>query len=110
RSAYLIQSGDTPDRFDFRHALIRDALYAELPLSRRRELHERVAVVAAERGYRDAFVSAHYDQAACSSAAHRHALAAAREAAAVSAHREAWQLYQRAWANVGHDVGPAEQA
>ena len=63
RSTHLILAGSAPDSFDFRHALIRDALYAELPLPQRRRLHERVAVVAAERGYRSAFVSAHFDQA-----------------------------------------------
>ena len=69
RSSYLIQAGAAPDSFDFRHALVRDALYAELPLPRRRRLHERVAVVASERGYRDAFVSAHFEQAGLADAA-----------------------------------------
>jgi DNA-binding CsgD family transcriptional regulator len=110
RSLHLIQAGGTTDTFDFRHALIRDALYAEIPLPRRRLLHARVALVAGSRGYRSAFVSAHYDQAQLSAPAYRHALLAAQEAAAVSAHREALELYRRALRNLSPDAGPQEQA
>jgi ATP/maltotriose-dependent transcriptional regulator MalT len=79
---YLVVPGADPHRsFDFRHALIiRDVLYGDVPLPERRRLHERVAAVAAGRGYRDAFVSAHFEQAGLAEPAYRHALAAAREA------------------------------
>jgi DNA-binding CsgD family transcriptional regulator/tetratricopeptide (TPR) repeat protein len=110
RSTYLIQTGESADSFDFRHALIRDALYADIPLPHRRELHRRVAVVAAHRGYRDAFVSAHFELAGLAPEAYRHAMAAAREAASVSAHREAMQLYQRALRNLSRERSAAEHA
>ncbi len=100
REAYLVMPGTDAVTFDFRHALIRDALYADTDLPPRRRLHERVARTAAERGYRDAFVSAHYEQAGLGEPAHAHALAAAREAAALSAHREALELYGRAVRNL----------
>ena len=47
-----------------------------LPLPHRRRLHDRVASAAAERGYPDAFVSAHFDQAGLAGPAYRHAMAA----------------------------------
>jgi ATP/maltotriose-dependent transcriptional regulator MalT len=108
---YLVVPGADPHRsFDFRHALIRDVLYGDVPLPERRRLHERVAAVAAGRGYRDAFVSAHFEQAGLAEPAYRHALAAAREAATVSAHREALALYRRAQRNLPAGPAPTEQA
>ena len=65
----------------------------------RRRLHERVARTAAERGYRGAFVSAHYELARRRTRL-RYAVAAAREAASMSAHREALELYRRAERNL----------
>ena len=114
RELYLVQPGAEADSFDFRHALIRDALYGDTPLPRRRHLHERVATVAAGRGYRDAFVSAHFDQGGLAEPAYRHAMAAAREAAGLSAHREALELYRRAQRNLpagaGAGAGSRERA
>ncbi len=83
-----------PDRtgYDFRHALIRDALYADISPLRRRSLHAQ----AAAAGLPDALASDHYERAGRADAAFRHARAAAREAAALSAHREAAELYRRA--------------
>jgi ATP/maltotriose-dependent transcriptional regulator MalT len=110
QSIYLVQAGADATGFDFRHALIRDALYADIPLPRRRLLHERVALVAVERGHRPTFVSAHFDQARLPGPAYRYALLGAAEAGRVSAHREALQLYQRALANLPAGVSPAEHA
>jgi DNA-binding CsgD family transcriptional regulator/tetratricopeptide (TPR) repeat protein len=94
---YLVVPGADPHRsFDFRHALIRDVLYGDVPLPERRRLHERVAAVAAGRGYRDAFVSAHFEQAGLAEPAYRHALAAAREAAAVDDNAAALEAYEQA--------------
>src|SRR5215218_8740921 len=66
--------------------------------------------VAAARGYRDAFVSAHFEQAGLAGPAHRHALTAAREATALSAHREALALYRRAQRNLPAGQALPEQA
>ena len=81
QDAYFVLPGSDAVSFDFRHALIRDALYADTDLPLRRRLHERVAFAAAERGYRGAFISAHFEQAGCPGPAYEHAVAAAREAA-----------------------------
>ena len=110
RELHLVQPGAGPVAFDFRHALIRDVLYGDTPLPRRRRLHERVATVAAGRGYPDAFVSAHFDQAGLAGPAYRHAMAAAHESVAMSAHREALELYRRAERNLPAEPAPREHA
>jgi tetratricopeptide (TPR) repeat protein len=89
---------------------IRDALYGDVPPGERRRLHRLVAAAAAGRGYGDAFVSAQFDQAGLAEPAYRHALAAAREASALSAHREALELYRRAERNLAADPDPREHA
>src|SRR5262249_5419355 len=65
---------------------------------------------AAGGGYRDAFVSAHFEQAQQPADAFRHAAAAAREASAVSAHMEALELYRRAVRNLPADLPAADRA
>jgi tetratricopeptide (TPR) repeat protein len=92
--------GAEADSFDFRHALIRDTLYADTDLAFRHRLHERVARTALARGYGDAFVSAHFEQAGQPVLAYRHAVAAAAQAASISAHGEALALYHRAMRNL----------
>ena len=110
QQVYLVQAGPDAVSFDFRHALIRDAVYGDVPLPRRRQLHESVARVAAERGYPDAFLSAHYDLAGLGDPAYEHALRAARHAAALSAHRQALELYRRALRNLPRGTPPLEHA
>ena len=96
QDAYLVLPGADAVTFDFRHALIRDALYADTDLPLRRRLHERVARAAVDRGYRGAFISAHFEQAGQPGLTYEYAAAAAAEAAALSAHGEALELYRRA--------------
>ena len=110
QSIYLVQARHDGVTFDFRHALIRDALYGEVPLPRRRQLHEQVATAGVDRGYNDAFVSAHFDHATLGRQAYLHALLAARGAADVSSHREAFQLYRRALRNLPADASGSERA
>ncbi|SNY65594.1 helix-turn-helix transcriptional regulator [Paractinoplanes atraurantiacus] len=93
-SRFFVHPRADRDGYDFRHALIRDALYADIAPLRRRDLHARAA--AAATGFPDAFLSDQYERAGLADHAFRHALAAATEASAMSAHREAVQLYQRA--------------
>jgi len=110
QDAYLVLPGADEVTFDFRHALIRDTLYTDTDLPTRRQLHESVARIAAERGYGDAFISAHFEQAHCSGLAYRHAIAAAREAASISAHGEALGLYRRAVRNLPAELTEADRA
>jgi class 3 adenylate cyclase len=56
------------DGFRFRHALIRDAAYAEVPKRVRAELHERLADRLDRQGAEGALVGYHLEQAACARA------------------------------------------
>src|SRR5262249_25549920 len=51
-SAQMLRPGSIPDTYDFTHALIRHALYAELSPSRQVRLHRQIAEVM-ERVYTD---------------------------------------------------------
>lgn len=93
---FFVQPRGDQSTYDFRHALIRDALYADLPPHRRRDLHARTAEAAVAAGFADAFVSDHFERAHQPGKAHRYALSAARDAVAISAHREAVTLLERA--------------
>jgi DNA-binding CsgD family transcriptional regulator len=110
QDAYLVLPGADAVTFDFRHALIRDTLYTDTDLPTRRRLHERVARAAVDRGYRGAFISAHFEQAQCSGLAHEYAVAAAGEAASVSAHGEALELYRRAVRNLPAELPALDRA
>jgi DNA-binding CsgD family transcriptional regulator/tetratricopeptide (TPR) repeat protein len=93
----LVVPSHAQTEYEFRHALIRDALYARLAPHRRRGLHAAVARAAAEvREVRAAFVSAQYELAHQPEPAYRYARTAATAAIAVSAHREAVDLLRRA--------------
>jgi ATP/maltotriose-dependent transcriptional regulator MalT len=110
QDAYLVLPGADEVTFDFRHALIRDTLYADTDLPARRRLHERVARAAVDRGYRGAFISAHFEQAQCPGLAHEYAVAAAGEAASLSAHGEALELYRRAVRNLPAQLSDLDRA
>jgi DNA-binding CsgD family transcriptional regulator len=107
---YLVVSRGETSTFDFRHALIRDAIYASIPRSRRRELHSAVARAAAAAGLRDSFVSDHYERGGEAGLAHDFALAAAKDAARVSAHREAADLFRRVERTTTHFVDDRSRA
>lgn len=107
---FLVQPRDEAGAFIFRHALIRDALVESIPPLRRRELHADVAAGAATAGFGDAFLSDQYERARLAGPAHHHALAAARQSAAVSAHREAVDLYERAVRTAPPDLSPSDRA
>ena len=110
QEAYFVLPGADAVTFDFRHALIRDTLYADTSLPLRRRLHERAAGAAAERGYRAAFISAHFEQAGCAGPAYEYAVTAAHEASAVSAHGEALELCRRAVRNLPDGLPALDRA
>ncbi|MGH2446018.1 MAG: helix-turn-helix transcriptional regulator [Candidatus Limnocylindria bacterium] len=97
-SRYFIVPAARLGWFEFRHALIRDALAAAVPMARRRTLHRRVARHAGGRADLDddGFLSAHFEAAGMPDEAFGHARAAAIRAASLSAHREALDLFRRA--------------
>ncbi|HEY7522944.1 MAG TPA: AAA family ATPase [Candidatus Limnocylindrales bacterium] len=98
-------------QFDFRHATIRDTIYGQIPTRRRRDLHLRVARTATALGdLAPAVLSAHFEQAGESGEAYRTALAGGRAAAALSSHREAFELLGRASRHVPSGTPPSERA
>jgi DNA-binding CsgD family transcriptional regulator len=97
--------------YDFRHQLLRDALYGTIPDLELRRLHARAAEVGRQlEGASEVHASLHYERAGMTIEAFRSALSGARAAAIVLAHREALDLYRRAIDNLPPDLPPAERA
>lgn len=104
----MVALSDT--KFDFRHALIRDALYEQVAPFRKRSMHAQVAEASERAGIRRSYLSEQFELAQLPEQAHVHAIAAAQAAAAISAHREAAELYERALRTVSESVTPAQLA
>jgi len=111
---------DAPGRFGFAHAIVRDAVYDELPPALRARLHASVAAVLQESleagGEATAAEAAHHALAAARCGADPQAawtlgLEAAREAAALQAHAEAAAHYAGALEalELGAEAGAAER-
>ncbi len=107
---FVLPAAGRSAAFDFRHALIRDALYGRVPTGRRRALHGRIAQAAAARGASAAFLSAHYEQAGQATTAHGLAMDAGRRSARLGAHREALDLFRRALRTAPDEQPPRERA
>jgi DNA-binding CsgD family transcriptional regulator len=97
--------------YDFRHQLLRDAIYATVPPSQRRQYHAQVAEFGmALEGAHLIHASRHFERAGLQGQAHRAALTAAAEASRISARHEAYELYRRAVDNMPRDLPAADQA
>ncbi len=97
--------------YDFRHQLLRDAVYGVVPPSELRRFHARAAeFVMTLEASSVVHASRHYERAGLRSDAYRAALTAARDASRISARHEAYELFQRAIANMPRDLPVAEQA
>ena len=97
--------------FDFRHQLLRDALYRTIPTSERRRLHARAAEFGAQlEGASEIHASVHYERAGLRRQAFEAALAGAGEASRLSAHQAAFELYGRAVANIPDDLDHQDRA
>jgi DNA-binding CsgD family transcriptional regulator len=95
--------------FDFRHQLLRDALYDSVPATELRRLHARAAEFGAQLvGNSEVHASVHYERAGMRTEAYRAALTGAQAAAAVSSRYEAFELYRRAVANLPSDLPATE--
>ncbi len=98
------------EQFGFRHSILCDVTYEEIPTAQRAGLHAAVASAAARLGLGHAFTSEHYERAGELALAHQHALAAGEDAVRVSAHREAAQLFARVERTMPADAPPAARA
>ncbi|HKJ35613.1 MAG TPA: AAA family ATPase, partial [Solirubrobacterales bacterium] len=110
----LERAGSSGDRLIFAHAVFREALYEGLGTSRRRELHEAVALALEQRCGTDTepYVQAlahHFVRAGDSHSAKalEFALAAARQAAEQLAHADAAEHLERALALQPDEAGAA---
>ena len=107
--AQLIVVPDDHTSLDFRHALIRDAIYDAIPPVRRRALHARIA--QAGIGVRpDSWLSDQFERASMPAEAYRFATDAAAEAVRISAHREAVELFRRAQRTAPRAIQSDERA
>ena len=96
--------------YDFRHQLLRDALYRTIPAAERRRFHARAGEFGALlEGASENHASVHYERAGLRREAFRAATTAAREAARLLAHREAFELYRRAVANMPDDLDAGDR-
>ena len=97
--------------YDFRHQLLRDAIYGSVPPSQLRRFHAQAAeFVMALEGSSIVHASRHYERAGLRPQAFRASMTAAREASRISARQEAYELYRRAIANMPPDLPIGEQA
>jgi DNA-binding CsgD family transcriptional regulator/type II secretory pathway predicted ATPase ExeA len=95
---------------DFRHQLLRDAIYRSVPIGERRRFHARAGEFGAQlEGQSEIHSSLHYERAGMRRRAFETALAGARDAARLSAHREAFDLYRRAIDNMPDATRPMER-
>ena len=97
--------------YDFRHQLLRDAVYGSLPPAQLRRFHAQAAEFGMTlEGANVIHASRHYERAGLRPQAFRAAMTGAREAGRISARQEAYELYRRAIDNMPADLPVGEQA
>jgi DNA-binding CsgD family transcriptional regulator len=98
-------------QYDFRHQLLRDALYRSVPAGDRRRFHARAAEFGGQlEGASETHASMHYERAGMTAEAFRTALAAGEQAMRLASHREAYVLLRRAVDNMPASLPDAERA
>ncbi|HEY4189335.1 MAG TPA: BREX system ATP-binding domain-containing protein, partial [Candidatus Limnocylindrales bacterium] len=97
--------------YDFRHQLLRDALYQSVPAPELRKFHARAGEFGgALVGANEIHASVHFERAGLRAEAYRAARAGAEAASAMSSRHEAFELYARAAANAPDDLPAKELA
>jgi DNA-binding CsgD family transcriptional regulator/tetratricopeptide (TPR) repeat protein len=111
-AAFLYRFGVVDEGYhDFRHQLLRDAVYRSVTPGDLRRLHARAGEFGGRlAGQSEVHASVHFERAGMRADAYRTALAGARAAAAVTSRRESFELFERALANVPTGVPDAELA
>jgi DNA-binding CsgD family transcriptional regulator len=85
-----------PGRAAFRHALTREAIYGDIPWTRRRALHRQVAARLERQGAPPQIIAEHWQQAKEPTRTRMAWVRAAEEASAIYAYRDAVVASQRA--------------
>ena len=97
--------------YDFRHQMLRDAVYGTLSPAQLRRFHAQAAEFGMSlEGASIIHASRHYERAGLRSQAFRAAITGAAEASRISARHEAYELYRRAIDNMPRDLPVGEQA
>jgi DNA-binding CsgD family transcriptional regulator len=97
--------------YDFRHQLLRDAVYGSLPPSQLRRFHAQAAEFGmALEGANVIHASRHYERAGLRSQAFRASMTGAGEASRISAKQESFELFRRAIDNMPADLPIGDQA
>jgi len=97
--------------YDFRHQLLRDAIYGSVPQSQLRKFHAQAAeFVMTLEASSIIHASRHYERAGLHTQAFRAARTAADAARRISARQEAYELYRRAIDNMPADLPVGERA
>jgi DNA-binding CsgD family transcriptional regulator/type II secretory pathway predicted ATPase ExeA len=108
---YVLEAPGSRGLYDFRHQLLRDAIYRSVPVGDRRRYHARAGEFGAQlEGHSEIHSSLHFERAGLRRRAFETALSGARDASRMSAHRESTELYRRAVDNMPVDRDPAERA
>ena len=108
--AFVLEPPGLRGLYDFRHQLLRDAIYRSVPVGDRRRLHARAGEFGMNlEGQSEIHSSLHFERAGLRRQAFEAALSGAREASRLSAHREATELYIRAVDNMPADLEPAQR-
>jgi DNA-binding CsgD family transcriptional regulator len=106
----VLDPGTETRHYDFRHQLLRDALYRSVSVGDRRRFHARAAEFGAMlEGASEIHASVHFERAGMTEEAFRTALAAAKQAMKLSSHREAFDLFKRAVDNMPATLPDAEK-
>ena len=87
---------DDPGRAAFRHALVRDAIYAEVPWLRRREIHRRLAEALERRGGASMEIATHWSSAGDAARARAAYVEAVRQSEGLHAYRDATRAAREA--------------
>ena len=96
--------------YDFRHQLLRDAVYGSLPPAQLRRFHAQAAEFGMTlEGASIVHASRHFERAGLRTQAFRAAMAGAAAANQISARHEAYELYRRAIDNMPADLPVGEQ-
>ncbi len=93
-AGFLVAAG--PGHLEFRHALVRDAIYEAIPWTRRRSLHASVARALEAAGAPASERATHWLGAGETARAREALTEAAAASASVYAYRDAAKLYERA--------------
>ena len=104
---------ESPDRrgfFDFRHQLLRDALYRTTPVSDRRTFHARAGEFGSQlEGSSEIHASVHFERAGLRSRRSRPLWSVRATPRACPRHREAFELYRRAVDNIPDALDASER-